>query len=351
MGLWPVARWQTGMLIEDAHELMIPPGTPPGTYRLEVGLYDPASGQVLLAGGRPVGQGGGLLLGEVPVEWQSSSALPELPHQTDTRLAPNARLVGFNAPPATATSGDVLPLQLAWQESKLLSSLWAVSNNFVAFVWQSEQGEITASPLEELPLPVDQWGRGATLLSQHEVIVPPALETGDYALTVMLHTASDPAGEAFTLGKVSITTPTRQFDLPAAAQLPTGLACLAHGISLAGYQFEPVDQSLDLTLYWQTDDPVTTRYKIFAQLLAADNTVAAQSDSFPAAGERSTTGWLPGEIITDRHTLTLPADLSPGNYRFITGLYNPTTGERLPVLDKDNNAVGDAISITEVPLP
>jgi len=79
--------------------------------------------------------------------------------------------------------------------------------------------------------------------------------------------------------------------------------------------------------------------------------VVAQSDSFPAAGERPTTGWLPGEIISDHHTLTLLAEMSPGNYRLITGLYDPVTGERLSALDEDNNVVGDAIFITEVTLP
>jgi len=351
MGLWPVERWQPGMLIEDAHQLNIPPGTPPGVYRLEVGFYDPASGQVLPASGQPVGSGGGLLLGEVPVGWQASSAVPALAHQTDTRLAPNVRLVGYDAPPAAATAGDVLLLRLAWQQSKTLSALWAEPNDFVGFTWHSEDGQSTLPQLDEFPLPVAEWGRGATLLSQHEVIVPPTLEAGNYELAVMLHTGSDPAGEAFTLGKVSITTSSRQFDLPATAQVPEGPANLAQGVSLAGYQFEQADQALNMTLYWQTDALVTTRYKIFAQLLAPDNTVVAQSDSFPAAGERPTTGWLPREVISDTHTLTILPDLTPGNYRLITGLYNPITGERLPVLDENDTVVGDAILIAKVTLP
>jgi len=351
MGLWPVERWQPGMLIEDAYELDIAPGTPPGVYRLEVGLYDPASGQVLPARGQPVGQGGGLLLGEVPVVWQSSASRPELTQQTDIRLAPNARLVGYDPPPTTATSGDVLSLRLAWQESKTLSALWAVPNNFVGFTWRSANGSSTSPQLDELPLPVEKWGGGATLLSQHEVIVPPALAAGDYELAVMLHTGSDPAGEALALGKINVNTPNRQFDLPAAAQLPAGPATLAQGVSVAGYQLEPADQALGLTLYWQTDAPLTTRYKIFAQLLAPDNTVVAQSDSFPAAGERPATGWLPGEIIADAHTLALPVDLTPGPYRLITGLYNPVTGERLPVVDENNTVIADAIFLTEVTLP
>jgi hypothetical protein len=348
------------MLIEDAQELPIPPGTPPGTYRLEVGLYDPDSGQVLPANGQPVGGGGGLLLGEVQVAWQSLRAEPQLPFQTDTRLAPNVRLIGYDALPASVTPGDVLSLRLAWRETKTLSSLWALPNDFVMFEWRPASGQMNGRPaqqLDELPLPIDKWGRGATLLSQHGVIVPPTLSAGRYDLGVMLHTDSEPAGEAFLLGQVEITHPPHLFDLPLTASTPAGPNQLAQNISLVGYDIDLSGQSLDLNLYWQAEELINTRYKVFAQLLTPDNALVAQSDSFPTAGQRSvgqqrhTTGWLPGEIITDPHTLTLPADLSPGHYQLITGLYNPTTGERLPILDENDNPVADAIFITEVTLP
>ncbi len=355
MGLWPTTRWQPGMLVEDAYELPIPPGTPPGTYRLEVGLYDPASGQPLLASGQPVGQGGGLLLGQVQVEWQSLSNAPDLPQQTDTRLAPNARLIGYDAPPAVATSGDLLPIRLAWRESKTLFSFLAWPNNFVMFEWRLSAGPVNDQPLsqqlDELPWPIEAWGRRATLLSYHAVIVPPSLATGQYELVVMLHDSSVPAGQAFSLGRVEVTAPAHQFELPAKALVPAGPAGLAQHITLAGYQLDPSDRSLELHLYWQTEAPVTTRYKVFAQLLTADNALVAQVDNFPAAGQRPTTGWLPGEIITDPHSLPLSPDVPAGVYRLITGLYNPLTGERLPVVDETGETVADAIFVTEVTLP
>ncbi len=347
MGLWPVARWQPGILIEDAHELSIPAGTPPGAYRLEVGLYDPASGQTLPATGQPTGQGGGLLLGEVPVEWQSLQADPALPHATETRLAPDALLVGYTSPLTTATSGDLLPIELAWRESTALTAwLRGINNDWVMFEWRDDSGQRLAEQLDELPLPIDEWGRGALLRSRHEVIVPPTLPTGQYGLWLMLHTSSDPAGDAFQLGSVAVTAPPRDFDLPATATLLPD-AALDGGVSLAGYDLTPSPDALDLTLYWQTAAPLTSRYKVFAQLLAPDGRLVAQADGFPAAGQRPTTGWLPGEIITDAHTLPLPPDLTPATYRLITGLYDPLTGQRL----SRPAAATDFITITEVELP
>jgi hypothetical protein len=350
MGLWPTSRWQPGMVIEDAQELVIPPGTPPGVYRLEVGLYDPDTGQTLPASGQSLGQGGGLLLGEVPVEWQPSTVEPDLSHQTNLRLAPNARLIGYDSPPTIASTGEVLPIRLGWREDSTWGSFLDVPNDLVMFEWQVG-GEPVAEQLDPLPLPIAAWGRGATLLSQHEVMVPPTLESGQYELVVLLHTGSDPAGESFLLGTVEVVAPPHRFDLPSDALAPAGPARLAQNITLTGYNFDLVDQSLDLHLYWQTEFPVNTRYKVFVQLLSDDNTLIAQSDSFPAAGERPTTGWLPGEIIVDPHSLPLTSNPSPGTYRLIAGMYNPLTGERLPVLDDNGNLLTDAILVAELSFP
>jgi hypothetical protein len=166
----------------------------------------------------------------------------------------------------------------------------------------------------------------------------------------MLHNGSEPAGAAFHLEDVAVTTPPHHFDLPPSAT-PVTADIHLEPISLAGYTLEHQETALELTLYWQTEAPLTIRYKVFAQLLAADGTLLAQADSWPAAGQRPTTGWLPGEIISDTHTLSLPALTSPGPYRLITGLYDARTGHRLPATSPTGAAPPDYIPITEVALP
>jgi hypothetical protein len=54
-GAAPTAAWRRGEVFVDSHPLTVAPGTPPGTYEVEVGLYD-ASGARLKAvadDGRP----------------------------------------------------------------------------------------------------------------------------------------------------------------------------------------------------------------------------------------------------------------------------------------------------------
>jgi hypothetical protein len=337
MGLWPVNRWQPNMIIQNAHELLIPPGTPPGSYQLEVGLYDATTGQPLTATGQPVGAGGGLLLGDVSVAWQALSTKIVLPHSTKIRLAPNAILTGYDIPPSTATTGDIIPINLAWQESQTFDT-WLMTpfNDNVVFEWQ-QHGQPIAEQFIPLPLPIQQWGYNAVMQTHHELIVPPTLTPGSYEVVVMLHDGSSPAGERFLLGTVQVATPPHQFELPASATVPVQLG---DNIDLVGHELEfNPDESLSLRLYWRTNAPITTRYKIFAQLLTSDNQVIAQSDNFPA---RPTTGWLPQEIITDSHTLTIPPT---GIYRLIVGFYNPRTGERLSRHDG-----GDFITVDEIKL-
>jgi hypothetical protein len=46
-GRWPTSLWLPGVALDDAHTVPPPPDLPPGTYYLQVGLYDPESGMRL----------------------------------------------------------------------------------------------------------------------------------------------------------------------------------------------------------------------------------------------------------------------------------------------------------------
>jgi hypothetical protein len=70
-GQFPTTSWVSGEYLVDAYQVPVHPDTPPGTYRLEVGLYDPLSGQRLEASdkeGRPIGNR--VLLSQTPIRVQ-----------------------------------------------------------------------------------------------------------------------------------------------------------------------------------------------------------------------------------------------------------------------------------------
>jgi hypothetical protein len=86
---------------------------------------------------------------------------------------------------------------------------------------------------------------------------------------------------------------------------------------------------LPVALRWEARYPVSADYYVFVHLLDAEENRVAQSDGQPALWTRPTSSWAPGEPIEDRYALRLPADLLPGDYTLIAGLYLPNSGERL----------------------
>jgi hypothetical protein len=80
--------------------------------------------------------------------------------------------------------------------------------------------------------------------------------------------------------------------------------------------------ALGITLIWQTDKPITTRYKVFIHLLNSAGQLVTQHDGEPGNNLKLTTTWLPNTPITDPYGLLIPADVLPGDYTLIVGLYD-----------------------------
>jgi len=86
-----------------------------------------------------------------------------------------------------------------------------------------------------------------------------------------------------------------------------------------------------LTLRWQSLRAVRADYHVFVHLLDADNEKIAQRDGQPVQWLRPTSTWQPGEEIVDHYGLLLPAETAGGDYTIAVGLYEPNSGQRLPI--------------------
>lgn len=92
--------------------------------------------------------------------------------------------------------------------------------------------------------------------------------------------------------------------------------------------------ALRLTLYWRALAPMEISYTVFTHLLDANGQLWAQKDNPPVRGSYPTTEWRVGETIVDKYDIVIPPDAPAGQYELEVGLYDATTGQRLPLLDK-----------------
>ncbi|MBK8900055.1 MAG: hypothetical protein IPM53_02615 [Anaerolineaceae bacterium] len=120
-----------------------------------------------------------------------------------------------------------------------------------------------------------------------------------------------------------------------AVNLRFGEAIILKGYTLGETTRQPGD-IVEVTLFWETADPLQNRYKVFLHLLDENGNLVSQRDSEPGGGLALTTTWPPGEIIVDNHGLLLPSGLPPGSYRLQLGLYDlANPANRLPITTPD----------------
>lgn len=201
-------------------------------------------------------------------------------------------------------------------------------------------GEVWAS-IDE-PLGGNQFDltTAAALVQPLSLAVPAGTAPGPYELVLVVYdpqtgqalaatTAAGATGELAVLGEVEVVLPSQPPALqPALADF--GPVRLVQAGSPAEV-ISPGD-AIPVDLLWQAapgfaGEPLV----VVVQLLDEDGEVAASLEAEPLGGRYPTKQWLPGELVRDRHILTVPEGVSPGPYWLIVGLYRAADGQRLTV--------------------
>lgn len=100
-----------------------------------------------------------------------------------------------------------------------------------------------------------------------------------------------------------------------------------------------------VTLYWRRGDTVPAPYAVFVHLLGhtynagQGNFLWGQHDGQPADGRRPLPSWRPGEAIEDRHCFAVDSAAPAGAYLIEVGLYDRTSGARLPLVGGGDHAI------------
>jgi hypothetical protein len=353
--LYPVGDWPAGAMIRTPVRLHVPPGTPPGVYRLEVGWYRFEEAQPVWL---PWRSGERLLLGDVQVltpaaGWGGQPA-PAMAYTADVALGEGVRLLGFDAPTFSAEPGGSLRLDLYWlataDQPPPGAAVLQLSGPEGAVV-----AEVTGAPAGGLA-PFAGLAAGQVVRDPRQILLPVGLSPGVYDLNVGRRGAEGTwlpvrrglfsLGQAYPLASVHVLG--REPNLTPVLPEHDVEGRFGEAIRLVGYDRGPQvvepGSGLYYTLHWQALAPMSTRCKIFAHLVGegGPTDIRAQADIYP---HLPTTSWMAGEVLRDRLVLDLPPDLSMGRYSLLLGWYEEASGRRLRAFGPDGQELGDTLEL------
>lgn len=101
-------------------------------------------------------------------------------------------------------------------------------------------------------------------------------------------------------------------------------------------------------LVWRAAARLSSDDKVFVHVVDAGGKVVFQRDKLPLNELKPMSRWVAGELLRDPYTALVPADLAPGSYRVMVGVYDPVTGARRPATVGGARVAEDAVTIATV---
>ncbi|MBK7893887.1 MAG: hypothetical protein IPJ90_03120 [Anaerolineaceae bacterium] len=317
----PTTGWPTDQYALTAYFVDLLPGTPPGSYQLQLSFFEQNSLTPLTfytPSSQPIGPE--LALGTVTVEPPTEPWPTTLPMQHRLAVTDGtATLLGSNLDRTEAAPGDSILVTLFWA---------AQAETAVSLSLIGEEG----TAVSNWPVTLPHFGAGAWR-SQLLLRLPVNLADGRYQWQLTF-----PNGQTVRWSELILAAPDRLLVQPT---VETAInRTLSEQATLVGFSLgESVlaaGGALELELVWQAATEMSESYRVFVHVLGEDGRIVAQADGLPAGWTRPTTSWLPGEFIIDPHTIPLPATLPPGNYTLTTGLYLPNASRLQQANGQDN---------------
>jgi hypothetical protein len=210
-GSRPTDTWRPGEVILDNLGLLIPPGTPPGSYRRIAGMYDPQTleRQRLSDGSDhvdlpPITVTRGKT--PPPLEALSIARGKKFDFGAISLLGYDLYKRGFGHQPDTPLNpGDLLHLTFYWQADSVPRADW-----WFDLLLSDSTGQTVANlhaPLVGQAYSTTLWSQDEIVRGEHDLSIPPDLTAGTYRLSLdVLPDIDTPAGTAY-LGTVKVAPP------------------------------------------------------------------------------------------------------------------------------------------------
>ncbi len=345
------SQWSEDEVAMGYRLLSVPPTTPPGEYWLRLNIYLPQTLETLPL----VGEASEVELGPLRVEpGPYHPAVEELTikHPLSQDWLDAIRLVGYDLPLSEKLKvGAQGTLSLYWQVRRKVDR-----DLGVALFLRDESGEALVGPTVRLAgdaYPTTRWSKGEILKGYCDFTLDADVKPGPHQLVLRLMdmTTGEVLNQAGTeIGSVQVEDRPRNFTLPS-VQRPMRVN-LGNKVELVGYDLDAnkvaAGDTLHLKLYWRALAEMETSYKVFTHLIGEDDQIWGQKDDFPGQGTLPTSGWMEGEVIADEYLLEVEPAAPSGQYRLKAGMYDPLSGERLPVIDEKGQIQGDRVLLDTV---
>ena len=347
-GSYPTLVWTPGeRVIDRAYPELLDPCAGGETVRVQVGWYELREGTPQRP--RDDSAGSTALAGEMTLAYYPVPLDSLQPAVTvGAALSPTLMLQGYTLRDQDLQAGAPLTLDLVWHSTGSSDRITGLTEIAVSLAQDATTYELWRGQIA----PGSRWDAGLALCRRLHLELPSEIAAGDYALLV-----GQPDPEAaivdstpITLGTIAVGPSTRLYTLPDLARsVGITISTEANGeIVLAGLYQEPrpdaATNQLQVELVWQPTTSIDANYKAFVHLLDSTGTIVAQSDAIPG-GDKNTSRWLPGEVIIDQHTLTLPPEVAASEnldgYQLMAGLYDPIGMQRLSAYTADGTEVPD----------
>jgi mannosyltransferase len=326
---YPTTLWRPGQTAFVRYHPDAPAGTPAGTYRASLAVYDAASGaalEVLDAAGNPAGQL--CPIGEVELEGNTQGLDPAAVaaqhglQPTEGAWAGIQLVAAGSLPAESLVPGAAISLPLLWQAALPVPNAPAEYELEVSLLYPDGSTRSQRQPLSS-GYPPGRWEPGEVILSWLDWTIPADAPAGPAALQVALWGEAGPAGEPLTLGSLEVAAVARSYALPSPrypSEAVAGGTIRLLGLDADREEAQPGSR-MAVTLHFQALETPTESYTLFLHLVGEDGRVWSGVNAEPEG--RPTAGWLPGEVITLEYELAVPEGTPPGSYTYEVGWFLP----------------------------
>ena len=271
---------------------------------------------------------------------------PPVPYPMEANFAGRVRLLGYDLPTRTLSQAQGVPVTLYWQGLRTMGQSYTV---FTKLLDNQQQLWAGAERLPADGYSTIYWLENEVVVDSFELPVadaamPPGIywfnvglyeEVNQTAVSLPLMLDDRPSDiTSVTFGPIKIGGPPPGVVLAAQEIAPGVPVSTKFGepavILLRGYSLAQENETVRLRLYWESVGQTPVDWSVFVHIRNEAGETVAQKDGPVGTGRYPTSLWAAGEVVADE--LAVPLSVLPdNNYSLFIGLYNLTTGERLPV--------------------